>query len=178
MEPVEINAGEYYLRQLRADRLLDDRPLLMEAFADTEHRRYVRNYRLGTLDEATEYVTLRAAQWACDERCSWAVAEPATGRLLGEVGLRDLDFTFGSAEASVWTHPAARGNGVAVTALSAALRFGFGGLGLTEIVYRHRESNAASAIVAQRCGFTRLGEADTSQAGQPLVRWIRTRPLS
>ncbi|GAA3539797.1 GNAT family N-acetyltransferase [Amycolatopsis ultiminotia] len=174
MEPVEINAGAYYLRQLRADRHLDDRPALMEAFADPEHRRYVLNYRLRTPDEATEYVTLRTAQWACAERCSWAVAEPTTGRLLGEVGLRDLDLTFGTAEASVWTHPAERGNGIAVTALSAAIRFGFGGLGLREITYRHLASNTASAIVAQRCGFTRIDVAEQpSPAGEPLVRWVR-----
>ncbi|MBB4686204.1 GNAT family N-acetyltransferase [Amycolatopsis jiangsuensis] len=175
MEPVEINAGAYYLRQLRADRHLDDRPALMEAFADPEHRRYVLNYRLRTTDEATEYITLRAAQWACDERCSWAVAEPTTGRLLGEVGLRDLDTTFGTAEASVWTHPAERGGGIAVTALSAAIRFGFGALELNEIAYRHLESNTASAIVAERCGFSRVGLEDRpSPTGEPLVRWVRT----
>ncbi len=170
---MEINAGAYYLRQLRADRHLDDRAALMEAFADPQHRRYVLNYQLRTLDEATEYVALRAAQWACDERCSWAVAEPTTGRLLGEVGLRDLDLTFGMAEASVWTHPAERGNGIAAVALSAATRFGFGGLGLHEIVYRHDESNIASAVVAARSGFTQVGVEDRpSPTGDPLVRWV------
>ncbi|HWD06547.1 MAG TPA: GNAT family N-acetyltransferase [Amycolatopsis sp.] len=174
MEPVEINAGAYYLRQLRADRHLDDRAALMEAFADPEHRRYVLNYRLRTLDEATEYIALRTAQWAGDERCSWAVAEPTTGRLLGEVGLRDLDFTFGLAEASIWTHPAERGKGIASTALAAALRFGFGGLGLQEISYRHEPSNTVSASVAARCGFTHLGpERTATVSGEPLIRWIR-----
>ncbi|WP_027928062.1 GNAT family N-acetyltransferase [Amycolatopsis benzoatilytica] len=174
MEPVEIDAGAYYLRQLRADRHLDDRAALMEAFADPQHRRYVLNYQLRTLDEATEYVTLRAAQWACDERCSWAVAEPSDGRLLGEVGLRDLDLTFRTAEASVWTHPNERGKGIAAVALTAALRFGFGGLGLQEIAYRHDESNTASEAVARRAGFTRVGvDARPSPTGEPLVRWVR-----
>ncbi|MDT8909521.1 GNAT family N-acetyltransferase [Amycolatopsis sp. PS_44_ISF1] len=174
MEPVEINAGAYYLRQLRADRHLDDRAALMEAFADPAHRRYVLNYRLRTLDEATEYIALRAAQWACDERCSWAVAEPTTGRLLGEVGLRELDLTFDTAEASVWTHPAERGKGIAATALGSALRYGFGGLGLQEISYRHEESNAVSASVAAKCGFTLVGpERDPSPHGEPLIRWVR-----
>lgn len=173
MEPVEINAGAYYLRQLRADRHLDDRPALMEAFADPQHRRYVLNYRLRTPDEATEYVTLRAAQWACDERCSWAVAEPETGRLLGEVGLRDLDLNFGTAEASVWTHPAERGKGIAAVGLSAAIQFGFARLGLHEIAYRHDESNTASEIVARRAGFSRVGPEDrASPSGETLIRWV------
>lgn len=172
---MEINAGSYYLRQLRADRHLDDRPLLMEAFADPTHRKYVLNYRLRTLDEATEYVALRAAQWAGDERCSWAIAEPASGRLLGEVGLRELDLDAAYAEATVWVHPAERNKGVATTALNAALRFGFGGLGLREVSYRHEESNTVSAVVAQRCGFTLQGpEKTAAPTGERLIRWHQT----
>jgi RimJ/RimL family protein N-acetyltransferase len=175
VEPVEINAGTYYLRQLRADRHIDDRPLLMEAFADPTHRKYVLNYRLRTVDEATEYVTLRAAQWAGDERCSWAIAEPTSGRLLGEVGLRELDLDTAYAEATIWVHPTERGKGIATTALNAALRFGFGGLGLREVSYRYEESNVASAIVAERCGFTLLGpEDDQAPTGERLIRWHRT----
>jgi RimJ/RimL family protein N-acetyltransferase len=175
VEPVEINAGTYYLRQLRADRHLDDRAVLMEAFADPTHRKYVLNYRLRTVDEATEYVALRAAQWAGDERCSWAIAEPTSGRLLGEVGLRELNLDAAYAEATVWVHPAERGKGIATTALNAALRFGFGGLGLTEVSYRYEESNTASAIVAERCGFTLVGpEADPAPTGERLIRWHRT----
>ena len=174
MEPVEINAGSYYLRQLRADRHLDDRAVLMEAFADPTHRKYVLNYRLRTLDEATEYIALRVAQWEGDERCSWAVAEPTTGRLLGEVGLRELDLSAGYAEASVWVHPAERGQGIATTALNAALRFGFGGLGLREVSYRYEETNTVSASVAAKCGFTLLGpEAAPAPTGERLIRWIR-----
>ena len=175
MEPVEINAGTYYLRQLRADRHLDDRRRLMEAFADPTHRKYVLNYRLRTLEEATEYVALRAAQWDGDERCSWAVAEPTSGLLLGEVGLRELNLDAGYAEATVWTHPTERGKGIATTALSAALRFGFGALGLREVSYRYEESNAASAVVAERCGFTQLGpEPERAATGERLIRWHRT----
>jgi RimJ/RimL family protein N-acetyltransferase len=175
VEPVEINAGAYYLRQLRADRHLDDRPRLMEAFADPTHRRYVLNYRLRTLDEATEYIALRAAQWAGDERCSWAIAEPTTGHLLGEVGLRELDLPHGYAEASVWVHPSARGRGVATTALNAALRFAFGGLGLREVSYRYEETNEVSAAVARRCGFTLVGpEDEPAPTGERLIRWRRT----
>ncbi|MEC3978133.1 GNAT family N-acetyltransferase [Amycolatopsis sp. H20-H5] len=175
MEPVEINAGSYYLRQLRADKLLDDRPALIEAFADPVHRRYVLNYRLRDLDEATEYVLLRTAQWAGDERSSWAIAEPTTGDLLGEVGLRDLDLDAGYAEAAVWVRAASRRQGVASTALAAALRFGFGGLGLREVSYRYEETNTVSASVARRCGFTLAGpEPELAPTGERLIRWTKT----
>ena len=70
MEPVEINAGGWYLRALRADDRVDDRP----ALADLGERR-------------TDYVEHTAAQWDSATLCSWAVCEPATGELLAEVTL-------------------------------------------------------------------------------------------
>ena len=40
MEPVEINAGGYYLRALRADDRMDDRPRIVEGFADADFKRW------------------------------------------------------------------------------------------------------------------------------------------
>ncbi|TNC20685.1 GNAT family N-acetyltransferase [Amycolatopsis alkalitolerans] len=175
MQPVEINAGEYYLRQLRADERLDDRPTLVEAFADAEHSRYIVNYRVRNLTEAGKYVNQRAAEWYRDERCSWAIAEPTTGALLGEIGLKELDLEDGHGEVALWVHPAARGRGISVVAVNAAVRFGFGALELREIAYRHHPDNSASEAVAERCGFTRIGlSGDPNLPGEPLVTWIRT----
>jgi hypothetical protein len=70
VEPVEINAGAWYLRALRADERIDDRPMLAE---------------LGETDP--DYVNRRAEQWARDTGYSWAVCEPSTGELLAEVSL-------------------------------------------------------------------------------------------
>ncbi|RBM23552.1 GNAT family N-acetyltransferase [Prauserella sp. PE36] len=169
MEPVEINAGGYYLRQLRADHRLDDRPALVEAFTDPVQQRFVPGYVVDDLHSASAYVELRASEWASGKRCSWAVAEPTTGDLLGEVGLKTLDLDAGTAETAVWVRPAARGRGVAVAAVGAALRFGFGALGLRSVDYRHDPANHASGRVARRCGFTFVGP----DAGGPDVRWTR-----
>lgn len=70
MEPVEINAGAWYLRALRADDRVDDRPSLAE---------------LGETDPG--YVARAAAGWAADTGYRWAVCEPTTGELLAEVTL-------------------------------------------------------------------------------------------
>lgn len=70
MEPVEINAGAWYLRALRCDDRIDDRPALAE---------------MGDTDAG--YVQMRAAQWESDTMYSWAVCEPTTGELLAEVAL-------------------------------------------------------------------------------------------
>ncbi|WP_236795693.1 GNAT family N-acetyltransferase [Amycolatopsis sp. GM8] len=175
MEPVEINAGGYYLRQLRADDRLDDRPALVEAFADEEHSRYIVNYNVRNLAEAGQYVKQRTAEWRREERCSWAIAEPTTGALLGEIGLKELDLTDGSAEVALWVHPSARGRGISVAAVNAAVRFGFGALELREVLYRHHPDNSASAAVAKRCGFTHVGLGDDpNQPGEQLVTWVQT----
>jgi hypothetical protein len=70
MEPVEINAGQWYLRALRADSRIDDRPALAE---------------LGVTDP--DHVTRRTAGWSADTDYSWAVCEVTTGELLAEITL-------------------------------------------------------------------------------------------
>lgn len=70
MDPIEINAGAWYLRALRADNLMDDRPALAD---------------LGETD--SDYVARCATGWKRDERYTWAVCEPTTGEMLAEVTL-------------------------------------------------------------------------------------------
>jgi hypothetical protein len=70
MEPVEINAGAWYLRAPRQDELIDDRPALAA---------------LGETDP--DYVTRCGAQWASDTGYTWAVCEPTTGEMLAEITL-------------------------------------------------------------------------------------------
>jgi RimJ/RimL family protein N-acetyltransferase len=160
MEPVEINAGAYYLRQLRADDRIDDRPSLVDAFADAELRRFVTRWRIDDLTAATDYVARRADEWAVGERCSWAVAEPTSGALLGEVDLIRLDTDWQLAEAGCWVTPQWRGKGVASVALGAALRFGASALDLRQVDYVHAQDNTASQRVAEKLGFVRHGIRD------------------
>jgi RimJ/RimL family protein N-acetyltransferase len=160
VEPVEINAGAYYLRQLRADDRIDDRPSLVDSFADGELRRFVTRWRIEDLADASDYVARRTDEWEQDERCSWAVAEPTSGDLLGEVDLIRLDAGWRLAEAGCWVAPAWRGKGVASTALGAALRFGEAVLDLRQVDYVHAPDNLASERVAAKCGFVRHGIRD------------------
>ncbi|MET0132331.1 MAG: GNAT family N-acetyltransferase [Kibdelosporangium sp.] len=176
MEPIEINAGGYYLRALRADDLLDDRPAIVQAFADPETRRWVADYRIDDLADADAYIKRRADEWTHGVRCSWAVAEPTTGALLGEVDLRGLDESPGEAQAACWTHPSFRGRGVAATALGAIVRFGFGALGLRKIGYQHQDGNLSSRRVAEKCGFRLAGESIERLGDQQfrLLHWVTT----
>jgi RimJ/RimL family protein N-acetyltransferase len=165
VEPVEINLGLYYLRALRVDDHFDDRRAVLEAFADPDTRQWVPGVSVNNLAEAGTYIALRAEQWTQDIRYSWAVADPATGELLGEVGMKDLDLAAGTAEAFCWTHPAGRGRGMATRALGAALRFGFGAVGLKLVLYKHFQSNAASARVAEKLGFRLVDRVEQATMG-------------
>ncbi len=64
MQAVEINAGAWYLRALRADTRLSDVPALAD---------------LGLTAEA---VTEAERSWADQSACTWAVCEPTTGELV------------------------------------------------------------------------------------------------
>lgn len=70
MEPVEINAGQWYLRGLRADSRIDDRPALAD---------------LGITDP--DHVAHAAAQWSASSGYTWAVCDVTTGKLLAEATL-------------------------------------------------------------------------------------------
>ncbi|WP_326547674.1 hypothetical protein QGN32_05755 [Mycolicibacterium sp. ND9-15] len=70
MEPVEINAGAWYLRPPRDDELIDDRPALAA---------------MGETDPG--YVPRCRALWASDNGYTWAVCEPTTGEMLAEITL-------------------------------------------------------------------------------------------
>jgi hypothetical protein len=70
MEPIEINAGAWYLRAPRDDDLIDDRPALAE---------------MGETDPG--YIAGCCARWASDTGYTWAVCEPTTGEMLAEVRL-------------------------------------------------------------------------------------------
>ncbi|MCY7343477.1 MAG: GNAT family N-acetyltransferase [Pseudonocardia sp.] len=161
MDPVEINAGAWYLRAPRADDRIDDRPAVVASFADPEIRRWRRRPSPG-VEEADAYIRRRAQDWVRDERYAWSVCDPATGEMLGEVELAELDLAMGVAVATSWALPAARGRGMITTVLSAVLRFGFGGLGLHRVGCAWADGNAASARVAEKCGFTVEGRIRSS----------------
>ena len=107
MEPVEINAGAWYLRAPRQDELIDDRPALAD---------------LGETDP--DYVARCGAGWASDTGYTWAVCEPTTGELLAEV-------TLDPATAEVRTRARDGHDDAAATAAQSVCRFAGAVLGLT-----------------------------------------------
>jgi len=108
VDPVEINAGTYYLRGLRSDDRIDDRPALLD---------------LGESDP-DRHLAECVAGWASGTRYTWAVCEPTTGELVAEAILDPV--------AAAVTARARSGHAEAVAVATASVRrFAAGALGLT-----------------------------------------------
>jgi RimJ/RimL family protein N-acetyltransferase len=150
VDPIEINAGTYYLRQLRADDFLDDSTTL----------------RANGFPDPAAHIAARADGWRSETAYVWAIAEPTTGALLGEVGLVDVpgdtarpDARGDTARAICWVVPDRRRSGIARVTLGSVLRFGFGPLDLRTIDWTHPIGCAAAERVAIGFGWTRIGES-------------------
>jgi RimJ/RimL family protein N-acetyltransferase len=106
---------------------------------------------------------------------SYAIADPATDRLLGAVGLTRLPAQHG--EIGYWVAPWARRRGVATAATVALSGWAFG-QGFQRLELRTEEVNVASQRVALACGFTResvLRGFSVARDGTPrdMIGWAR-----
>jgi RimJ/RimL family protein N-acetyltransferase len=92
----------------------------------------------------------------------WAVADPLTSRLCGEIGMFGLASASRSGELGYWAHPDSRGRGLITRGVRLAARHGLlpgdvGGLGMVRLVIRAAADNAASQRVALSAGFRPAG---------------------
>jgi RimJ/RimL family protein N-acetyltransferase len=177
VEPVEINAGEYYLRAFRNDDRIDDAPAIAEGFADEHSQRYLARMDINGKPAAEAFIMFMTNGWKYDYRWSWAVCDAVTSELLAGVVIRDIDIKLSLAEIMCWTQPQHRGKGVLSTSLNAALGWAYGAMGMHRIIYRHAVSNKASQRVAEKCGFTLEGrlreETLVDDQREDMLLWSR-----
>jgi RimJ/RimL family protein N-acetyltransferase len=150
IEPVELTAGDLLLRPWRED----DRDAYWGALESPGGRLWH-----GSTTESRDDVAAllaRRADWSAGDRASWCLTGTA-GELLGSLSLHHIDRDQRDAEIGYWTVPAARGRGIAVRAVGAVLRWGFGDLELLRVQLFHAVENTASARVAEKAGFTQEG---------------------
>jgi RimJ/RimL family protein N-acetyltransferase len=115
-----------------------------------------------TRADAEEFVLSRVEQLAEGTSVHWAVVDPASDRLVGNIGIFDLR-PGQQAEIGYWTHPDSRGRGVMTEACRLVVRHGFlpvedGGLGLQRLQIFAAAGNVASQRVIERNGFVRTGQ--------------------
>jgi RimJ/RimL family protein N-acetyltransferase len=102
----------------------------------------------------------RALRWKGEHGADWVVRRE--GAPVGRVGLRTVDLEEGRAEVAYWTAPEARGNGVAIQALTALSNWALETVGFHRLDLHHSVQNAASCRVAVKCGYEVEGTAHSS----------------
>jgi RimJ/RimL family protein N-acetyltransferase len=150
IEPVEIAAGAY---QLCVPNPELDAAAVVAAVDDDAIRLF--NPGPTTVEEAYAWCRGRA-DWSVGTHASWLVKD-TSGVLLGAVSVFQIDHRSMAGEAGYWVTRDARGRGVASSALAAAARFAFEGLGLVRVELFHALENTASCRTALRAGFTLEG---------------------
>jgi RimJ/RimL family protein N-acetyltransferase len=83
--------------------------------------------------------------------------------VVGLVSLIDVrrthrSFTWNRAELACWIGVQHQGKGYATEVCTAAMRYGFGALGLHKIIQYHAAENLSSARLAEKIGFRLVGE--------------------
>ena len=130
-----------------------------------------------TEESARWWITEGApAAWATGG-AAYAIADPATDRLLGSIGLSQPVPTRGQAEIGYWVAPWARGRGVATAATRALAERAFAD-GTARLELLTNEENTASQRVALAAGFRHEGvrrAANPARGGgrHDLIAWVR-----
>jgi RimJ/RimL family protein N-acetyltransferase len=81
------------------------------------------------------------------------------GGLAGAIDFKAADWKNGEVEIGYWAHPAFRGRGIMVEAVTAMAHYALIEMDLQRVVLRVAPGNTASTRVAEKAGFTREGVA-------------------
>ncbi|MCT2277974.1 GNAT family N-acetyltransferase [Micromonospora chalcea] len=116
------------------------------------------------------------AAWAAGGS-AYTIADPATDRLLGSIGLSRLGAERASYEIGYWVGPAARGRGVASAATRLLTEHAFAA-GAARLELLTRVDNVPSQRIALTCGYRHEGVRRAAGAGaggvrEDLIAWVR-----
>ncbi|MFI5930238.1 GNAT family N-acetyltransferase [Micromonospora sp. NPDC051543] len=169
-----VEAHGVRLRPFRADDIAD----LVDGCADPLSQRFVSTMPSPYTEvDARWWVEAGApAVWA-GGGAAYAIADPATDRLLGGAGLSNQVPARRQANIGYWLRPAARGRGLATAATRALSEHAFD-TGTVRLELHTEPENAASQRVALAAGFGyegRLRSAGQDRNGRryDLLTWVR-----
>ncbi|MFJ6164996.1 GNAT family N-acetyltransferase [Micromonospora orduensis] len=172
--PHVVEAHGVRLRLFRADDTAD----VVDGCADPVSQRFVSNLPSPYTElDARWWIDVGAPAAWTGGGAAYAIADPATDRLLGAVGLNNPVPDRGQAEIGYWVRPAARGRGVATAATRALSDHAFA-TGTARLELLTEPTNGPSQRVALAAGFGHEGSrrsAGTGRAGDrhDLQAWVR-----
>jgi RimJ/RimL family protein N-acetyltransferase len=154
--PPELSDGEIAVRPFAAA----DIPALVAACQDPEIPRWTRVPSPYLREDAERFLAIASAEAAAGDGVALAIAG-AGGRLVGTIGLMEVDDATGYGEIGYWTAKEARGRGAATRAVVLLRDWAHAELGLSAIEILAHRDNRPSQLVAERAGFDDTGELRT-----------------
>lgn len=156
-EPVVLEGEHVRLRPFRDD----DVPRIVDACSDPVTRHWLSSLpHPYTPETARGYLADCVWQAARGEKATWAVADRATDRLLGNIAVMDmLGLAPEHGEIGYWAHPDARGRGAMTEAVGLAVRHAFDpdGLDRRRVTIHAAAGNTASQAIPRHHGFRHVG---------------------
>ncbi len=108
-------------------------------------------------DQAREWIATHAGPAGAGKELVFGITTRQEGRLMGAVGLREIDTEHSQAEMGFWTEVESWGKGYATEAARAVIRYAFEQLKLNRVYAHHMVRNPASGRVLQKAGMKREG---------------------
>ena len=106
-----------------------------------------------SLAEVEELIGMFADGFRLKERIRWAIADPATGTMIGDLGYNNFHSRDSRAEVGYGLAPEFWRRGVMTTALGAIIDYGFSKLELNKIEATVNVDNDRSAGLLRKLGF-------------------------
>jgi RimJ/RimL family protein N-acetyltransferase len=150
--PPTLTDGVITVRPLREA----DIPAIVAACQDPEIPRWTRVPSPYTREDAERFLAIAATEARAGEAVALAIAN-AESRFLGTIGLMELTEN-GYGEIGFWAAREARGRGATTRAVKLVRDWARDELGLTTIEILSHRDNRPSQRVAERAGFTDVGE--------------------
>ena len=105
-----------------------------------------------SMEDARGWVESRPKAWENADEYSFIVYSPRDGRILGGMGINQLDLLHGRGNIGYWVRTSAQGQGVATEGTRLIAGFGFEQLGLSRLEIVMLTTNSASRRVAEKAG--------------------------
>jgi len=154
------------MTELKTERLLlrahgeSDIEPTVALFADELSKRWLSAPQPYTHEDGRRWCTETAHLLrAMGDGVQWVIADPATGRYLGGIGIKGSDWQRRSTEVGYAMSPHARGKGYAAEATRAVAEWVLCEQRFNRIELLAATGNAASQRVAEKAGFVREGIA-------------------
>ena len=107
--------------------------------------------------EATAFVAQAGRDWESGMRYCFAIAEAASGTLLGSIGLTQINQKHQFANVGVWVRTARTSQGIATEATRMLVRFAFEELRLRRLEFVVAAANLPSVRAVEKIGAKREG---------------------